>query len=108
RTRLDDTAEPAAGDLSLGDQLGVDPLGHVGRDREADADVAARAREDGAVDSDDLARHVHGWPARVARVDRRVRLEEVVEGSLADGAPFGADDARGHGLLEPERRADGQ
>ena len=108
RQRLDGHAEPAARHLALGRQLRVDPLGHVDGDGEADADIAAGAREDRAVDADDLARHVDERAARVARVDGGVGLEEVVEGALADRAPLGADDARRHRLLEAEGRADGQ
>ena len=108
RQRLNGDAEPAARHLALGRQLRVDPLGHVDGNGEADADIAARAREDGAVDPDHFARHIDEGSARVARVDGGVGLQEVVEGTLADRAPLGADDAGCHRLLEAEGRADGQ
>ena len=49
------------------------------RDREADAERAARLREDRAVDADQVARGVDERAARVARVDRRVGLDEILE-----------------------------
>src|SRR5262249_7158397 len=93
RQGLDRDAEPTARHLAAGGELRVDPLRHVDRDREPDSHIAARAREDRAVDPDDLARHVHEWPAGIARVDGGVGLEEIVEQPLADRAALGADDA---------------
>ncbi len=52
---LDLHAEPAAVHLAVVDQLLHDLARHVDRDGEADADVAAAAREDGGVDADQLA-----------------------------------------------------
>src|SRR5262249_29849364 len=106
RERLDRHAEPAARHLALGGELGVDALGHVHGNREADTDIAPRAGEDRAVDADDLAAHVHGGATAVPRIDRGVGLEESVERALSDGAALRTDDARRHGLLEPERRSD--
>src|SRR3990170_917491 len=103
RERLDRHAEPAPRAFALREQLDVALARHVGGDREADPRAA---RDDRRVDADHLALHVHQRPARVAGVDRRVGLEEVVEGALADLPGLGADDAGRDGGLQPERRAD--
>src|SRR3989454_2134433 len=105
RQRLDLDTEPAAGHAPLVEQLGVNLARHVRRDGEADARAA---RDDRRVDADDLALHVHQRSAGVARVDRGVGLDEVVERPLADLARLGADDPRGHRRLEAERRPDGE
>ena len=52
---------------------------HVDWDREADADVAAGARDDRGVDADELAVQVDERAAGVAGIDRRVGLNEVLE-----------------------------
>ena len=53
--------------------------------------------------------HVDQRAARVARIDRRVGLDEEVQVADADpGARLGGDDAAGHGLADAERIADGQ
>ena len=49
------------------------------RDREADALVAAGAREDQRVDADQVAAGVDQRAARVAGIDRGVGLDEVAE-----------------------------
>src|SRR5256886_16549528 len=103
RQRLDRDAEPAARDLSLRDQLGVDLPRHVRRNGEADAGAAGHDRR---VDADDLTLHVDERPAGVAGIDGGVGLEEVVERALADLSRLGADDSRRHRGLEPEWRAD--
>ena len=54
-------------------------------------------------------RCVEEWPARVAVVDRRVRLDRVRDRDAVrrvDGASCRADDPRGHGAVEAERVAD--
>ena len=80
---------------------------HVGRDGEADALRAARAREDRGVDADDLAGHVDQRAARVAGIDRGVGLDEELIVADADlGAGHRRDDAVGHGLADAERIAD--
>ena len=55
---------------------------------------------------DDLALEVEGRAARVAAVDRRVDLQEVVVGAAADLAAGGRDDAGGDRAAEAERVAD--
>jgi hypothetical protein len=63
-----------------------------GGDGEADAHIAARGREDLAVDADHIAVHVEHRTAGVALVDRGVRLDEAVIGA-AGAAMDGGDDA---------------
>ena len=79
----------------------------IGRDREADADVAAARREDRRVDADHLAVEIEARAAGIAAIDRRVDLQEIVVGSGPDVARAGRDDARGDRAAEPERIADG-
>ena len=80
----------------------------VGRDREGDADIAARRRVDRGVHADDLALQVEGRAAGIAAVHRRVDLQEVVIGAGADVAAAGRDDAGRHRAAEAERVADRQ
>ena len=92
---------------------GLDQLLHHGarqidRDREAVARGKAGLARDGRVDADDLTADVDERPARVAGVDRRVGLDEIlnrVAGLLQalKQPALGADDARRHG--EGERLA---
>ena len=92
--------------MAGGRELGQHRLGEVDRDREADAHRAAALRHDRGVDADRLAARVDEWPAAVARIDRRIGLDEVVVRALTDHAPLGADDAGRDGLLETVRVAD--
>ena len=96
--------------VPLSIELRHDVLRHVGRNREADADVAARGRQDLRVDADQLAARVDQRAAGVALVDRRVGLDEVLEAAVADAgrAALRADDAHGDGLADAERIADGE
>ena len=59
-------------------ELVHDAVSHVDRDSEADADVAAAAREDGGVDADQLASQIDERAAGVARIDRGVGLDEIL------------------------------
>ena len=94
------------------DQLRDDLLHRVGRHREADADVAGRAvrRRDLRVDADHLRLVVEQRAARVAGVDGRVGLDDVVDREAVrrrDRALLhGTDDAGGGGPVEPERIPD--
>ena len=81
------------------------PRGDLARHREADPDRAAGRRHDRGVHRDHLALHVEGRAAGVARVDRRVDLQEVVERPGADVAPARRDDPGGHRRADPERVA---
>ena len=82
---------------------------HVRGHGEADADIAAARRDDGGVDADQLALGVDQRAAGVAGVDGRVGLDEVLVAAARDpAAAERADDARGDGLAEAERVADGE
>ena len=91
----------------------LDPLDHrqrlLDRDREADVLGVLLARDRG-VDADEPAGEVDERPARVTRVDRRIRLQQPLEPRRArrlDGAIETGDDAAGHRRpAEPERIAD--
>ena len=76
-------AELAAAHLAVVHELGHDRLRHARGDREADADVAARGRQDLGVDAHELAGGVDEGAARVALVDGRVGLQEVLEAAVA-------------------------
>src|SRR5690606_41027338 len=93
--------------LAVLDQLLHDGAGDIRRHREADADVAAGWRHDRSVDADQAAIHRDQRAARIARIDRRVGLDEVLV-ALADQprAAERADDAVSDRLAEPERVAD--
>src|SRR5262249_4688226 len=103
--RLDADTEPAARHVAGGGQLADDGLGEVDGNRETNADRATAAAQDRGVDADDLAARVDERATAVARVDRRVGLDEVVVGAAANDAPGGAHDAGRHRLLEAERIA---
>src|SRR5438876_497790 len=107
RDRLHHDTELRPGDLALGPQLIHHVLRHVRRNREADADVAVVAREDLRVDPDQLALRVDERAARVAVVDRRVGLEEVLVAAVADaGRPsLRADNAHRDRLADAQRVA---
>ena len=103
---LDHHPEPTTHDLALGAQLLDDRLGEIRGNREADSHVATGFAEDRAVDADHLAVDVQQRAARIAGIDRGIRLNEVIVRALADHAALGADDACRHGLLETEGIAD--
>src|SRR2546427_11404967 len=76
--------------------------GEVDRDREAVARVVAGLARNRRVDADHLALDVHERAARVAGVDRRVGLDEVLDAvararQSVEQSPLRADDASGHG-----------
>ena len=92
--RLDAHAEPAAPGLAEIARAGRRRrLASCRRDREADADRAARRRDDGGVDADHLAVHVEQRAAGIAAVDGGVGLDEVVIGTGIDVAVARRDDA---------------
>ena len=94
---------------SLADDLVHDFLHDGDGDGEADAQRATAARIDGGVDAQQLAACIHQRAARVARVDGRVGLDEVLEGVDAQlRAAQRRDDAHRHRLAHAERVADGQ
>src|SRR6185312_15554478 len=87
--------------------------GRGDRDAEADTDeevLPGRVGERGD-DPDDLPGPVEQRPAAVARVDRRVELDEPVQcrpAWRADAAVRGRDDARGQTALQTQRVTDGE
>ncbi len=82
-------------------QVVHDAAHEVARHREADALIAAALREDRGVDPDQLAARVDQRPARVAGIDRRVGLDEILVRRDADvAAAERADDTQRHGLAE--------
>ena len=87
----------------------TDHLDHVGRNREADALRAARAREDRGVDADQAPAEIDQRAAGIAGIDGGIGLdEELVVGDADLGARHRRDDAVGHGLADGERIADGE
>ena len=103
---LDAHAEPAAAGFAELAKLFDDRDGGGGRNGEADADRAARGRQDGRVDADDLAVHVEQRTAGIAFVDGGIGLDIVVVGAGLDVAAAGRDDARRDRAAEAERVAD--
>ena len=104
----DRDAERAAAHLAELDQLLHHVLDHVRGNGEANAHVAAGLRQDRGVDADQLAAQVDQRAARVARVDGRIGLDEVLVTLWVDaGAASGTDDPGGDGVLQPEGIADG-
>src|SRR5258707_7264325 len=75
--RLD--ADPTARDASGLDDLLHDLPRARCRDRETDAERSPRARVDRGVDADQISCRVDKRPARVARIDCGVGLDEVLE-----------------------------
>src|SRR5205085_11129200 len=89
------------------DDLLHDSFCHVGRHRKTDPDIAARRRKDSSVNADQLTMKVDEGAARVAGVDGRVSLDEILVALLTEtSATEGTHKARGHGLPKPERIAD--
>ena len=89
-------------------ELVGDAADHVDRNREADADVAAGAREDGRGEADQFAPQVDQRAAGIAGIDGGIGLDEVLEAVLIEtAAAETADDAGGHRIAQPEGIADG-
>ena len=77
--------------------------------REANTLRAAALGKNRAVDADQIAAGVDQCAAGVAGIDRRIGLDEILEGVDAQmRAAQGADDAHGHGLPDAEGVADGE
>ena len=99
-------ADVGAPHAAVPHQLAEHEVRGVGRDREADA---LRALDDRGVDADHLAARGDQRPAGIARVERRVGLDHVVDQPAGAGAQRAAerrDDAGRHGRFEAERIAD--
>src|SRR5206468_4216386 len=97
--------------FAVGDEFVRDFAGEVARDGEADAGVQA-ANE--GVHADDFAVNVHERAAAVAGIDVGVGLDEVLVHEAAAGeeghdvgAALGADVPERDGVIQTERRANG-
>ena len=109
RDLLNGHAQPPADDFSCLDEAFGDGFGKRNRYGEPDAFVAARPREDGGVDADELPFEVHQRAAGVPRIDGRIGLDKVLVVCDAHiAAPQSADDPHRHGLRQPEGTPDGQ
>ena len=103
---LDAHAEPAAAGLAELAKLIDDGDRGLGRHREADADRAARRRDDRRVDADHLALEIEQRAAGIAAIDGGVGLDVVVVRTGIDVAIARRHDAGGDGAAEAERIAD--
>src|SRR5712675_1650733 len=103
---LDADAKPAAPKLAELPQR-IDHAGDgLGGHRKADADRAARRRDDQRVDANHLAVEIEQRTAGIAAVDGGVGLNVVVIGTGADVTIARRHDARRHGAAKAERVAD--
>src|SRR6516225_9627952 len=105
---LDRHPDLAAFDLAAADQLLHHLARHVDRHGKTDPDIPAGWGHDRGVDADYSALEVDQRAARIARIDGRVGLDEILIALDARAAAEGADNPRGHGLAEAKRIADGE
>src|SRR5438552_2631757 len=106
RAVLTGDAEVAAAHAADGHELPEHPLGGVDRDAEAQA---LRTEDHRRVDADHAPWAVDQRPARVARVERHVALDDALHQAPrggAHGAPERAHHARRYGGAEAERVTD--
>ena len=101
--RLNHDAQTSAMHRAATGQLRGNPFRLVDGDGKSDPFVAAAAGRDGRIDPDHFAIQVHQGATAVARVNRGIRLNEVLSLGDAEPAAFGADDAGGPPSL-PGRR----
>src|SRR5450631_3428349 len=104
--RLNLHADPATADGALILELCDHILHGRSGNRERNADTSTRRGVDRRVYADDFALHIEGRTARIALVDRRVDLNEVIVRAVADVATAGRDDAGSDGSAEAEGIAD--
>src|SRR6266446_111841 len=98
--------DPTAADASVVLQLSDHVLYSHCRDRKCDADAAAGWRIDRCVYADDLALHIESRATRIALVNGRVDLNEIVVGTASDVTAVGRNDAGGYGTTQAKRVAD--
>jgi hypothetical protein len=104
--RLHGQPDVAAHDTTAGENLVGDDAHQIARNGEADAHVAAALAEDGGVHADHFAVQIQQRAAGIARVDRRIGLDEVfVIVDAQAGAAGGADHAGGQRVRQAERVA---
>ena len=107
-TRPPDDAEERSADTPVLHERAEDPLRRA-VDRHCQAEADAR---DGGVDADDPRRRIGERPTGVARVERRVGLDDVLDEAArasvprGERSPEGGHDAGRHRAGEPERVAD--
>src|SRR6185369_6748822 len=106
---LDHDAQVTAGNMAIFYQVFHHIAGEVHRDGEANALVAARAAENGGVDSDQASFGVNERAPGVARVDGGIGLDEIFVIQAHRARPtHRANDSGGYRLPDAERVADGQ
>src|ERR1700716_2371490 len=109
RDVLGHDSDPAANDAPIRNDVAEYTAHHVDRNREPDALDPQVLGDDGRVDADECAARVHQRSARVSEIDRRIGLDEVLEGCDAQLLTAGcAHDAVCHGLRQANRVADRQ
>ena len=90
----------------------VDLAGRIRRNSKAHAivDASPVISGDRRIDSNDLPPQIDQWATAIARIYRRVSLDEALKlpRSSFDVAPLGAHNARSHRRLQAERASDGQ
>ncbi len=93
-------AHPATNDPSVNLDLLNYAAHEIDRNRKADAFGAGVLGQDRGIDADEFAGDIDEGAARIARVDRCVGLDEVLEGCqvVEVAAPGAADDALRHRL----------
>ncbi|CUJ79951.1 Uncharacterised protein [Achromobacter sp. 2789STDY5608628] len=94
--------------LAVFQDLVLDLVRHVDRDRERQALEAAGAAVDLRVDADHFAAVIEQRAAGIAGVHRHVGLDERHRRVVRQRAALGADDAGGGGVLQAVGRTDGQ
>ena len=107
RPRLPDDPEVRTADAAPSEQFAHHPLRGIDWDGEADA---LGHPDDRGVDPDDARPRVDQGATGVARVQRDVSLNDVLDQTArgaSQGATQGADDSSRHGRLKPERITDG-
>ena len=69
---------PSSAHLTVLHDFIHDPARHIDRNGEADTDISAGGTDNGSVDPDKLTTKADQCPSRVARIDRRIRLNEIL------------------------------
>src|SRR5205814_2875062 len=91
------------------DELVVSLHDGVGRQGKSRTGVSVRVGENCGVDPDHFATHVHQRPTRVARINRRISLNERLELPVRNNvAPLSRNNPSGYGFLQTEGAAYGQ
>ena len=110
--RFHPQAREAAHRLAIFEHVEKHAPREVHRHREADAHIAAEAADDGRIDADEPPARIAQRAAAVARIDRRIRLDEVLVAvrarQLDARAVRGRDHAHRRGDADLERIADGE